>query len=351
MQALPVLYDVVVVGAGLAGAAVAHRLAADGKRVLVLEARDQVGGMSADGCGLALLGTTTPYTTLVERRGAEDARHIWALTQENLELLETVADEVEVPVRRVGSFRATDDSVEATTLESSREALEAIGVTAKLEDATELGYLVGLRTDDDLAFEPLVLINALLDHANIVLRTDVEVQALKEGDGHVDFWAHRHSVRAQRAVLTAGPHSVHLNDGLREVFSSAPMHSLRAKSQESLARPWVLEAGKVLLCDVGDHWRMAAWSQEDDEEPWTMLVRTGERFFPEAPVSRQRAGWIARTPDDVPVIGRAPGCTAVYVVGGLGAWGAQWAFVAADRLAQVLDGEAAPALLSITRWS
>ena len=36
--------DVLVVGAGIAGLAAAERLAASGRRVLVLEARDRIGG-------------------------------------------------------------------------------------------------------------------------------------------------------------------------------------------------------------------------------------------------------------------------------------------------------------------
>jgi len=36
--------DVLVVGAGMAGLAAAERLAAAGRRVLVLEARDRIGG-------------------------------------------------------------------------------------------------------------------------------------------------------------------------------------------------------------------------------------------------------------------------------------------------------------------
>ena len=37
-------YDIIVIGAGVAGLAAAGRLVAAGKRVIVLEARDRIGG-------------------------------------------------------------------------------------------------------------------------------------------------------------------------------------------------------------------------------------------------------------------------------------------------------------------
>ncbi|WP_238297462.1 FAD-dependent oxidoreductase, partial [Methylobacterium soli] len=42
-------YDAIVVGAGFAGAVAARELAAQGRRVLVLEARDRIGGRTMVG--------------------------------------------------------------------------------------------------------------------------------------------------------------------------------------------------------------------------------------------------------------------------------------------------------------
>ena len=94
MQPMPILCDLVVVGAGLAGSLVARRMAEEGLRVVVLEARHEVGGISARGSGLALLGTPEPYTELVERVGREAAVQIWGLTQRNLALLHSQAEQL-----------------------------------------------------------------------------------------------------------------------------------------------------------------------------------------------------------------------------------------------------------------
>ena len=42
------MYDIIIVGAGFAGAVSARKLAEDGKRVLVIEERDHIGGNAFD---------------------------------------------------------------------------------------------------------------------------------------------------------------------------------------------------------------------------------------------------------------------------------------------------------------
>lgn len=351
MQSMPVLYDTVVVGAGLAGAAIARRLADAGEHVLVLEARAEIGGMSVRGCGLALLGTPEPYASLVERMGAEKARRIWAFTEDNLELLGAAADAVDVPVRLAGSFRVTEDSGDALVLEDSLDLLEEAGFDVELDDATDAGYLIGLRTEDDLVFDPAALIAGLLTHADIVVRTDVEVQKLNENDASVDIWMRKHYVRAQRVILAAGPHLVHLSDALQGAIVPVPMHSVYARSEEELMQPWILDAGKVLLCDTGEQWQMAAWSQDAEADPWDQLVQVSEQLCPGARITARHSGWVARTPDDLPIVGAVPGHKSVHVVGGLGAWGASWAFVAAEQLMKRLANESVSSLLSLDRFS
>ena len=50
-SATPTRYDAIVVGAGIIGAACARALTADGRRVLVLEARDAASGATSSGMG------------------------------------------------------------------------------------------------------------------------------------------------------------------------------------------------------------------------------------------------------------------------------------------------------------
>ena len=79
-------YDVIVIGAGLAGALVARYLADGGMQIVVLEATASPGGSAKSKHIVALLGTPEPYSELESRWGRESALHIWDLTFENLHL-------------------------------------------------------------------------------------------------------------------------------------------------------------------------------------------------------------------------------------------------------------------------
>jgi monoamine oxidase len=73
-------YDIVIVGAGASGLAAAHRLARIGASVVVLEARDRLGGRAHTvtpqtgldldlGCGWLHSGDRNPWTAIAQRQG------------------------------------------------------------------------------------------------------------------------------------------------------------------------------------------------------------------------------------------------------------------------------------------
>ncbi|MGC9397650.1 MAG: NAD(P)/FAD-dependent oxidoreductase [Anaerolineae bacterium] len=350
MQSMPVMYDLVVVGAGLTGAVLAYQLAEAGREVLVVEARDEIGGLSVHGCGLALLGLPGPYAALQEARGAEAAQRIWALTRRNLELLKATAADLGVAVQRVGSFRPVGTGADAEVLERSHALLKEAGFDVELDDATEIGMLIGLRTQEDVLFEPASLIAALLGHPRVTLRTGMEVQALKDDGHHVDVWTRQYYLRAEKVVLAAGPHLVHLEPAMREVIVSAALNLVHCEAAGELVEPWVLDEGHTLLCRYGGQWRMGVCSRKPGEDPWETLLRMNERFLPDARVVKRHMGWIGRSLDGLPVVGQAPTFSSVYLVGGLGAWGASWVFVGAESLCAFLEGEETPEILQLNRF-
>jgi glycine/D-amino acid oxidase-like deaminating enzyme len=69
--------DVLVVGAGVAGALIAEMLVRDGHRVLVADPRGPARGQAAAGAGVARYETDAPLTALAGRIGAGDAARAW----------------------------------------------------------------------------------------------------------------------------------------------------------------------------------------------------------------------------------------------------------------------------------
>ena len=101
--------DVVVVGAGLVGAAVAARLARAGLDSVVLEAPRVAGGATGRCLGLVHPGLTECYSWGVSAYGRQRAREVWALTTGSRARLVEAAQELGVPVRVGGSVALAAD--------------------------------------------------------------------------------------------------------------------------------------------------------------------------------------------------------------------------------------------------
>lgn len=90
---LPLDVDVCVVGAGLAGLTAALEAARLGASVVVLEARHVGSGASGNPMGSVIPGFALPLTDLIARVGLEDARELWALSQQGADYVRTLAAE------------------------------------------------------------------------------------------------------------------------------------------------------------------------------------------------------------------------------------------------------------------
>jgi len=79
--------DVAIVGGGLAGLSAALDLAAAGRRVLLLEARQVGWGASGRNGGQAIHGLACDQDEIERQLGLDDARRVWAMSIEALDLL------------------------------------------------------------------------------------------------------------------------------------------------------------------------------------------------------------------------------------------------------------------------
>ncbi len=352
MSTTPEIYDTVVVGAGLTGALIAHHLAEAALNIVVLEATEAPGGTVGRGTGLALLGTPAPYVALQTRLGPDKGRQVWELTRQNLDLLTAILHKLHQEATHVGSFRMTDDDTEAGLLQESAVLLRQNLYAAEIDDATEYGYLVGMRTADDLAFDPAALTAALLDHANITVEYETEVQAIRPHPGPVSenatlsVWAHKRYLLARKVVLANGAHAIRLNRKLGSILYPTSMHAVDFRNAGVLPTPLVLRQGQVVIQAHGNDWRMVGWTgAQQDVLP--ALTEVAQQLCPKAPVIGRHSWWVAQSTDGLPVVGQVPDMPNVYTVNGLGPWGLSWVCVAVDRLiGLLLHGEEVGVLTS-----
>ncbi len=346
---IPPTCDVAVIGAGLAGALVARKLAEAGLRVVILEAQPHLGGVAGRAAGVALLGTPESYLTLREQRGAPAAREMWHMSRYNLELGVDELTGRGIPYQTPGSLRPVRSSAEAMRVQMLARHLADEGFAVELADATELGFDVALKTGGDLLFDPVALTQAFLDHPHIILQTGTEVHTLTPDGEEIEIWAKKHYLRAKAAVLTGGAHVVHLSKYLADNLTALPFHTVDCEAANPPPLPIILNEGRLLLYARAQHWRLVGWAAGPEQEPLSLLVQATEEFCPEGRVVQRMSGWVARSRDGLPLVGELPDLPRVYTIAGLGPWGLSWVFVAVERLLGLMLRDDDPGVLGIRR--
>jgi len=182
--------DVLIVGAGIVGAACAHAFARERMRVELVEASVVGGGATAAGMGhLAVM---------------DDSEALFALTRYSQELWEALRERLpaEVEYDGCGSLWVAADEEEMKEVHRKRQFYEGRGVPVEVLDAAALakaepnlrgGLAGGLRMLGDRVLYPPTAARWLAD------------QAASNGAG----------VRAGVAVAEITPEAVHLSDGSR----------------------------------------------------------------------------------------------------------------------------------------
>lgn len=362
--------DVVVVGAGIVGAAVAVRLARQGMRVAVLEAQQVAGGATGRSAGLLLTGMPGHYAWAVRSFGREPARALWELSIEGRERLMETAARLGVPVERTGSLALAVTEEEAEVLRASAELLREDGFAAEFgqTDPWQRGFRAALHRPDDGVVDAADLTGALLASTPITVHSGTEVQALEAEGSDIRVWAYRRTVRCGAVVLATGGYALTLQPALSHWVN--PGRALLVTGQPEnggngrpvtfpcyadygyeYARP--LSDGRLLL----GAWRyphrpsLSEHSPDPDTALRNGLSRFVRRYFPavEGNIIRHWSGIIGCTPDGVPVVGALPHLPGIYFALGLGGWGLCWAFIVAERVVEMMLEGASAGLLDAER--
>lgn len=136
--ALPPAADVVVIGGGQAGLAVAAELSEAGAAVVLLEARARLGaGMSGRTAGLGLVGIGDNPHRLQAAIGAAASEEILRFSLENLDMLEALG-----VLERTGGI-ATSKGGEVDEIPLTVRAAQALGVPCELMSAEQVNATLG----------------------------------------------------------------------------------------------------------------------------------------------------------------------------------------------------------------
>jgi tRNA 5-methylaminomethyl-2-thiouridine biosynthesis bifunctional protein len=340
----PMERTALVVGAGIAGACLAYRLAEEGYRVTVLEAHTPASGASGNAAGVL-------FPPLHKRWTASMAFYFAAYTH-------LQCHQVSWPVvayHRCGMLRLPRDPEEAGWLTRLQSTLAIDSALFHWVDAATASHHAGLTMGHGGIFfpegcwlSPQVACHALLAHPNITVHAHTSVQALERmGEGwQVECAQSRFSSRI--VCLTAGPATAALLTAyglpLRTVggqVSQIEATQVRAPLRIILCRKGYLIPGSHRYLLGATYHRDALYevTHARHQENLTELEHMLPGWYSGVP-SEGRSSVRTTTPDRLPIIGALD--HGLYVSAGHGSRGLLSAPLAASMVLAQIRGTRAP---------
>jgi glycine/D-amino acid oxidase-like deaminating enzyme len=348
--------DVIIVGAGIVGAACARALARDGLRVTIVDAAMIGGGATAAGMGHVVVMDDSPAQL--------------ALTQYSQQLWHELAAELpeDCEYDRCGTFWVAADGEEMAAAKEKQAVLRQHGIRADLLDARQLaeaepqlrpGLAGGLAQPDDLVVYPPCVARWLIEGAvakGAELRLDCRVVAL--GGDHVVL-ADGTRLAAGCVVNAAGTAAAKLTPGLpirprkghlvitnrypgfirRQLVELGYIKSAAGASNESVAfNVQPRRTGQVLIGSSRQY------DVESDEVQAAILARMLCRAIEYLPglaglsAIRTWTGFRAATEDKLPLIGPWPEVKGLHLATGHEGLGITTSLGTGELLADMLAG-------------
>ena len=368
--------DVVVVGAGIAGMSAAYWLRDNGMKVVVIDRGDRASGATGRNAGFVTCGSVEHYSRQVTRHGAQMARELWALSQENMELLksEILARGVACDFAQRGTYSLAGTEHELRELEASAAMMAKDGIAVSMVDEDHIrtnlharGFAGGVLYHEDGEVNPVKLTSAIAELSGADFHPFHEVRAMEHhDDGSVTVHTQRRQLKALCVVLATNGYSYLLDPWFRDkiyptrgqVIVTAPVRPfLPAPCYANFVLDYFrqLPDGRML---IGGFRQLAKETEVGTaDEPNDTIHEALEGFLAThfealegTRIEYKWAGIMGFSADGLPLVGSLPKHPNVYFVGGFTAHGIGMAFKAGQMLARlILHGEA-PTHLSARRF-
>jgi D-hydroxyproline dehydrogenase subunit beta len=350
--------DVLIVGAGIVGAACARALARDGLLVTIVDSAMIGGGATAAGMGHVAV--------------MDDSPALLALTRYSHQLWQEAAAELPADCEfdPCGTLWVAADDEELAAAKEKRQKLRSHGVPAELLDARQIaeaepqlraGLAGGLLLPEDLVVYPPCVSRWLIDRAKdrgAKLRLDCKVMSM--GGDHA-LLADGTRLSAGAVINAAGTDAARLTPGVP--VRPRKGHLAITERYPGFLRHQLVELGYIKAA-AGNATESVAFNvharrtgqllvgssrQYDIESPGVemptlaKILRRAVEFLPglaRLNVIRTWTGFRASTDDRLPLIGRWLATDGLYLATGHEGLGITMALGTAELLADMIQGRA-----------
>ena len=352
-------HDAIVVGAGIIGAACAHALARDGRRVLVLEAHSPASGATAAGMGHlvvlddspAQLALTALSTTLWRALASELSS---AVEHDPCGTIWVAADDSELDVVQAKHRSYADQGIRSEVL----GPLDLAGLEPNLRP----GLAGGLLVPGDGVVNPPQATQWLLERARTAGATVREGRRV-DRIGPNTVHCGDDVLRADVIVIAAGAETPRLipelpivprkgylaitdcypgfvRHQLVELGYLASANEMRTASVAFNVQPRA--TGQVI---VGSSRELVDWDASLDERMLARMIARASEFIPSLAAMQMLRRWFGfrpATPDKLPLIGAWPAIPGLWIAAGHEGLGITTSLGTARILADLIAGREPP---------
>lgn len=363
--------DVVVVGAGIAGAMVAQRLTAEKLDVIVVDRREAAHGSTAGNTGLALYELDEPLHRLARRQGWGRARRVFLRCRDAIDALEKLAraSRIECGFARKRSLYVAATQRHAEWLRREFEARRQAGLDVewwpkrRLTAESSLPHSAAILSHDAAELDAYRLTYGLLmaaRKAGARVHDRTEVKRWKCTARGVELrLAQGGYVRARELVVATGYESARF---LPEPVGKLQSTYALATEPVGTFEGWPAE--RCLIWDTADPYLYLRTTSDGRaiiggyDEPFrdprtrdrllagktTALKRRFRQLLPAIPleVATSWAGTFGVTEDGLPFIGRHRALPRTWFALGFGGNGTTFSVIAAEMIRAGILGERDP---------
>ena len=369
--------EVAIVGAGIAGTAIALELARAGRAVRVLESRHIAAGASGRNGGIITNGTGEKYATVVARLGRENARRLRTFHVNNAQLAASFIDECaqlgwSCEYRRTGILGMATSESELEDLQQSAALLNEDGWQATILNHHELparvrqGYLGGIFHPDGGSLQPAKFVTGLAllaQQAGAIFHAESPVTAITADNDGMRLTTPQGRVQAHSVVLATNAWLPEIGAQLGVGWLATCIKPTRGQviatepiDEQLFPSPCSADEGYQYWQQLADGrlvvggWRNHSFSTEAtmDETPGGEVQRQLDAFvhetlhLPEIRITHHWAGIMAFSRDGLPLIGKLPGRPHCYIAGGFTGHGNASALEAASIIRELVAGRTHP---------
>jgi len=365
--------EILVVGGGITGVTLAHRLAEQSVAVGLLEAGPIAGGASGRNAGILTVAPPEPYRELIALWGREGARAALQIGRRSHHRVRQLAESIgiECGYRATGSLRLARSEEEAEDLRASLPDQHADGfpmletpVSSVVEGEAARHFAAAFVTPEDGEIHPVRFVRALAAEAarrGARLFAQAPLQSARWNGGLWEAHAADGSVRARTLVLATNAWTPRLCPALEPLIAPrrGQMLATAPLGRTVATRPTSAHWGYQYWRQLADgRLLIGGWRDTDpdaevgyDDGPTDAIqtrIEQGLRdLVPEGiPIERRWAGTMGFARDGRPLVGWLDPEHHVAICAGFTGHGLSMAAACTLDLAEILAWKRAPGIAS-----